>query len=176
MLYASIQGRRNAGERAPLAAIGLGLLVAVVSGIAAERPLAPDFELRDSKGKKRKLSDFRGQVVLLNFWATWCAPCRTEIPWLKNVHAEFKDEGFQVLGVAMDERGWRAVTPFVAQYEVNYPVLLGNAEVARDYGGLEVLPQTLFLDRRGRVVAKHNAILSPEHLHKIVRTLLSEAR
>ena len=74
----------------------------------------------------------------------------------------------------MDERGWRAVTPFVAQYDVNYPILLGNAKVARLYGGLETLPKSVFLDRRGRIVASHEAMISKEHLERIVQILLSE--
>ena len=141
---------------------------------ASEREAAPGFSLYDSEGTKRKLSDYQGQVVLLNFWATWCAPCRTEIPWLKDIHEEYSREGFAVVGVAMDERGWRAVTPFLAEYDVDYPVLLGNAKVARLYGGLETLPKTLFLDRKGRIVAVHEAILSKAHLRKIVELLLAE--
>ncbi len=99
---------------------------------AGSRPQAPDFQLHDSKGRKRRLSEFRGKVVLLNFWATWCAPCLTEIPVLNGVHREYADRGFAVLGVAMDERGWAAVTPFLAERRVDYPVLLGTAAV----GGL----------------------------------------
>lgn len=143
---------------------------------AAGRELAPDFQAFDSKGKKRKLSDFRGQVVLLNFWATWCAPCRVEIPWLKKIHHEFESAGFSVVGVAMDERGWRAVTPFLAEYGVDYPSLLGSPKIARAYGGLAVLPRTLFLDREGRIVASHNAILGEEQLRAIVSALVAEGR
>jgi peroxiredoxin len=153
-----------------------GLLITSlgVGVCASEREVAPDFTLYDSDGVKRKLSEYRGQVVLLNFWATWCAPCRTEIPWLKDIHQEYSREGFAVVGVAMDERGWRAVTPFLAEYDVDYPILLGNAKVARLYGGLETLPRALFLDRKGRIVAVHEAILSKAHLRKIVELLLAE--
>jgi len=136
--------------------------------------MAPDFSLRSSDGGKRKLSGYRGKVVVLNFWATWCAPCRKEIPWLKEVHHEYAGRGFAVVGVAMDERGWRAVTPFLAEYGVDYPILLGTPKVARLYGGLETLPKTLFLDRKGRIVAAHEAMLSKAHLRKIVELLLSE--
>jgi thiol-disulfide isomerase/thioredoxin len=141
---------------------------------ASEREAAPGFSLYDSEGAKRELSEYQGKVVLLNFWATWCAPCRTEIPWLNDIQKEYSREGFTVVGVAMDERGWRAVTPFLAEYDVDYPVLLGNAKVARLYGGLETLPKTLFLDRKGRIVAVHEAILSKAHLRKIVALLLAE--
>jgi thiol-disulfide isomerase/thioredoxin len=161
------------------ALLALGILgaIAVPKPLpAAERELAPDFQAFDSKGKKRKLSDFRGQVVLLNFWATWCAPCRVEIPWLKKIHHEFEADGFSVVGVAMDERGWRAVTPFLTEYGVDYPSLLGSPKIARSYGGLEVLPRTLFLDREGRIVASHNAILGEDQLRAIVQTLVAEGR
>ena len=120
------------------------------------------------------MSDFRGKVVLLNFWATWCAPCRTEIPILNRVHRDYAKRGFSVVGVAMDERGWPAVTPFLASEKVDYPVLLGNAAVARFYGGLEVLPRTLFLDRLGRVVAARGALLAEAPLRRIVEILLAE--
>jgi peroxiredoxin len=141
----------------------------------AARPAAPDFELRDSHGVVRRLSGFRGKVVVLNFWATWCPPCRAEIPWLETVHRDYAARGFTVLGVAMDERGWPAVTPFLAGHKVNYPVLLGTPHVARQYGGLKTLPRTVFLDRHGRIVATHDALLGEAPLRKIVELLLTEA-
>lgn len=153
-----------------------GAFLAVCRGHAGERPPAPDFRLLDMQGVRRKLSDFRGKVVLLNFWATWCAPCRSEIPALNRVHRDYQSRGLAVVGVAMDDRGWAAVTPFVTGFEVDYPVLLGNAAVARQYSGLKTLPRTLFLDRDGRIVASHDAALSEAHLRKIAETLLAESR
>lgn len=152
---------------------GVGQLAAT-SGPPAERSPAPDFTLRDSKGGRRRLSDFRGKVVILNFWATWCAPCRAEIPWLIRIHEDFRTSGLEVVGVAMDERGWPAVTPFIRQYRIPYPILLGTPAVARLYGGLETLPRTCFLDRQGRIVASHDAIISEAHLRKIVQVLLAD--
>lgn len=143
---------------------------------ASDRPRAPDFHLHDSRGVRRKLSEFLGKVVLLNFWATWCAPCLAEIPALNRVHRAYAERGFTVLGVAMDERGWAAVTPFLAERRIDYPVLLGNAAVARLYGGLKVLPHTLFLDREGCVVADYGAVLKEAQLRKILETLLAESR
>ncbi|HEU0138233.1 MAG TPA: TlpA disulfide reductase family protein [Bryobacteraceae bacterium] len=145
-------------------------------GHAGGRPLAPDFRLLDMQGVRRKLSDFRGKVVLLNFWATWCAHCKSEIPALNRVHRDYQARGVAVVSVAMDDRGWAAVTPFVTEFEVDYPVLLGNAAVARQYGGLKTLPHTLFLDRDGHIVASHEAALSEAHLRKIAETLLAESR
>jgi peroxiredoxin len=151
---------------------GLGI-PGVLSAI--KRPAAPDFELPDAKGKKRKLSEFRGKVVLLNFWATWCPPCRAEMPELNRLHHEYADRGFTVLGVAMDERGWRAVTPFLSTHRIDYPVLLGNAGVANDYGGVRTIPHTLFLDREGRVVATYGAALDLPAFRKSIEAMLAEA-
>jgi thiol-disulfide isomerase/thioredoxin len=107
---------------------------------AAERPLAPNFQAYDSQGVRRKLSEFRGKVVLLNFWSTWCPPCTAEIPALNKVYRDYGARGFIVVAVAMDERGWAAVTPFVTQFRMDYPVLLGNGRLARLYGGLKSSP------------------------------------
>ena len=141
----------------------------------AGRPPAPDFRLYDQRGSKRQLSGYRGQVVVLHFWATWCKACRAEVPALNRAHREYRERGLTVLAVAMDERGWAAVTPFLAECGVQYPVLLGNARVARLYGGLKALPRTLFLDRSGRIVATHDAMLPEAHLRKVVESLLSES-
>lgn len=153
----------------------LGAAAALRKTSGAERAKAPDFQLQDASGVRHKLSDFRGQIVLLNFWATWCAPCRTEIPLLGRVQQAYAKRGFTVLGVAMDERGWAAVTPFLVQQEVDYPVLLGNPTVARSYGGLKSLPRTFFLDRSGRIVASQNGVLAEEHLRRVVEIMLAES-
>lgn len=137
------------------------------------RPPAPDFVAYDARGVKRRLSDYRGNLVVLNFWATWCDPCRAEIPALNRVHLAYRAQGFTVVGVAMDQRGWAAVTPFLIEHGVTYPVLLGNAAVARSYGGLKSLPQTLFLDREGRIVASHGSLLKEADLRKLVESLLA---
>ena len=141
---------------------------------ASERHAAPDFTLPDSYGVKRGLAHFRGDVVILNFWATWCRSCRAEIRWLNEIHREYSRRGVSVVGIAMDERGWPAVKPFLAEHGVTYPVLLGNARLARQFGGLDTLPHTVFLDRRGRVVANHSAVLGPKQLRKIVDILLAD--
>jgi peroxiredoxin len=120
-----------------------------------ERREAPDFALKDSDGKVVHLSDYKGKVVLLDFWATWCGPCKIEIPWFTDLQRKNKDRGFEVLGVSMDEDGWEAVKPFLADLEVNYRVVMGNDTTAQLYGGVDALPTTFLIDRAGKIAAVH---------------------
>jgi len=120
----------------------------------AERQPAPDFRLTDSRGTPIRLSDYTGKVVLLNFWATWCGPCKSEIPWFEEFEKEYGDSGFTVLGVSMDDDGWKSVRPFMAQARMNYPVMLGDDATASRYGGVDSLPETILIDKRGRIAAK----------------------
>jgi peroxiredoxin len=133
---------------------------------------APDFTLKNSRGERIRLADYKGKVVLLNFWATWCAPCRTEIPWFVDFEKEFQARGFTVLGVSMDEDGWKAINPYVAEHKINYPVVLGNEEVNELYGGIEALPTTLLIGRDGNVAFIHNGLISREEYGKEIRELL----
>ena len=123
------------------------------SSSSAERRLAPDFTLRDAAGQEVKLSDYRGKVVLLNFWATWCGPCALEIPWFIEFEQQYKSRGLEVLGVAMDEEGWPVIKPFIAEHKMNYRVLLGNDSVSQLYGGVDALPTTFIIDRDGRLAS-----------------------
>ncbi|MBX9603233.1 MAG: TlpA family protein disulfide reductase [Bryobacteraceae bacterium] len=152
-------------------AVKLVLASSILLGQTA-RPAAPSFQLRDQQGRTRTLADFHGRPLILNFWATWCRPCRTEMPWLDQVQRNMP--GVAVVGVAMDEQGWRVVTPFLAQYRVSYTILLGAPEIARAYGGLKTLPETVFIDREGRVVAAHKGLLSRAQLEKIAAALARE--
>ena len=116
---------------------------------------APNFALKDATGKLVKLSDFRGQVVLLDFWATWCSPCKIEIPWFIEFQQAYKDRNFTVLGVSMDDDGWDSVKPFIAKAQLNYRVMIGTDQVSAQYGGLDSLPTTLLIDREGRIAKTH---------------------
>ena len=143
-----------------------------VSGNAAGPKTAPALELPDEQGKKVKLADYKGKVVLLDFWATWCGPCKIEIPWFIEFQRKYKDQGFTVLGVAMDEEGFQVVRPFAEQYKMNYPLLLGNEEAASAFGGVDVLPTTFLIDRTGRIVATHQGLVSKDEIEDGIRKLL----
>lgn len=116
---------------------------------------APEFSLKDANGQTVRLSDYKGKVVLLDFWATWCGPCKLEIPWFMEFEKQFKDQGFAVVGVSMDEDGWAAIKPYVQDMKMNYRVLLGNDAVSAAYGGLDSLPTTLLIDRDGGIASVH---------------------
>ncbi|MCL4782638.1 MAG: TlpA family protein disulfide reductase [Bryobacterales bacterium] len=133
---------------------------------------AADFALEDANGQTLKLSDLRGKVVLLNFWATWCGPCKVEIPWFIEMEREFKDQGFAVVGVSMDEDGWKAVKPFMQDMKVNYRMVLGTEEMAQLYGGVEALPTSYVLDRNGKVASVHMGIVSRKVFEEEIRALL----
>ena len=113
---------------------------------------APDFTLERLDGGSMKLSDLRGKAVLLNFWATWCGPCKIETPWLVELQSQYASQGLQVVGVAMDDSGKDEIAKFAKDMGVNYPVLLGKEAVGDAYGGVPALPETFFIGRDGKIV------------------------
>jgi peroxiredoxin len=137
-----------------------------------DRKSAPDFTLKDSNGATVKLSDYRGKVVLLNFWATWCGPCKIEIPWFIDLEQKYKDQGFSVLGVSMDEDGWEVVKPYIENRKVNYRVVLGDDIVGNLYGGIESLPTTYMIDRDGRIASIHIGLVSKKDYETEIMHLL----
>ena len=125
---------------------------------ASKRNPAPDFEVKDANGRTFRLADYKGKVVLLNFWATWCGPCKVEIPWFIDFERTYKDRGFAVVGISLDDDGWEAVKPYVDARKVNYRVALGSALIEQLYGGgdgIQSLPTTFIIDRDGKVADVH---------------------
>jgi peroxiredoxin len=141
---------------------------------ARKRDTAPDFTLSDASGKSVRLSDFRGQVVLLNFWATWCGPCKVEIPWFVEFQAAYRDTGFTVLGVSMDQDGWKSVKPYIEEKKINYRVMVGGDEIAQIYGGLESLPATLMIDKAGRIAVMHVGLAEKKTYEQELEVLIAE--
>ncbi|PYU97451.1 MAG: hypothetical protein DMG26_21355 [Acidobacteria bacterium] len=118
-----------------------------------DHPLAPDFSLGDLSGQKLRLADYRGKVVLLDFWATWCGPCRIEIPGFVELQNRYRDKGFTIIGISMDD-GPEPVKEFYREFKMNYPVALGDEKVSELYGGIIGLPTSLLIGRDGRIYAK----------------------
>jgi len=115
---------------------------------------APDFSLKSLGGKTVRLSDLRGQVVLVDFWATWCPPCRKALPHLQELHEEFQGKGLQVVGIATDQQGAKVVAPFVEKIGLTFTVVLTDGKVDRDFGGIRGIPTTFVIDPEGNITGK----------------------
>jgi peroxiredoxin len=135
----------------------LGAVLLVGTNCASPTKKAPDFNLPDMSGRSYKLSDLKGKVVILDFWATWCPPCRRGIPDFNSLYKEYQGKGVEIIGIALDEGGREEVVKGMAEYSItiDYSVLIGNAEVSRLYGGIEAIPTTFILDQEGRISAKY---------------------
>jgi peroxiredoxin len=138
-----------------------------------ERKPAPEFQLKDASGKTRTLADYRGKVVLLDFWATWCTGCKQEIPWFVEFQKSYEAKGLAVVGVSLDD-GWNVLKPFLATHEIPYQMVLGDDAIAKRYG-IEGMPDTFLIDRQGRVAAAYRAgIVDRRDIEANLKKLLSE--
>ena len=137
-----------------------------------ERKAAPAFALKDVNGATVTLADFKGQVVLINFWATWCGPCKVEIPWFIEFQQKYKDRDFSVLGISMDEDGWKSVKPYLVEHKLNYRVVIGGETLTDLYGGIDSLPTSFIVDRTGRLAATHIGLADKsEYQNEIIKLL-----
>jgi thiol-disulfide isomerase/thioredoxin len=139
----------------PLGLICLETAPAFAQEASSAKTPAAGWQLNDLNGKMVKSSDFRGKVVILDFWATWCVPCRVEIPHFVELQKQYGDKGLTVIGVSLDERGVEVVKKFAKRFSVNYPIVIGNEKVAEEYGGIDAIPTTFVIDRQGRIVSRH---------------------
>jgi thiol-disulfide isomerase/thioredoxin len=139
-----------------------------------DRKMAPNFTMTDASGKLVKLSDFRGKAVLLNFWATWCGPCKVEIPMLKGLQQTYQDRKFTVLGVSLEEEGWTVVKPYMERAQFNYPVTVGGEDIAALYGGLNSVPTTLLIDKSGRIASVHVGLCNRSEYEGEIKAVLQE--
>ncbi len=151
---------------------GSGVAEAAESDATAAPQPAPDFSLESLDGKQVKLSDYEGQVVLLNFWATWCGPCKIEMPWFLEFQRKYKDKGFTVLAVSLDEEGWEVVKPYAEKLQPNFPILLGDEEMEDRFGGIVALPTTLIINKKGEIVVRHTGLVSKSDYESEIEGLL----
>jgi cytochrome c biogenesis protein CcmG/thiol:disulfide interchange protein DsbE len=128
--------------------------------------------LTDASGKTAKLTDYRGKVVLLDFWATWCTGCKQEIPWFSGFQKKYGAQGFAMVGVSLDDGGWKVLKPFLAKTNVPYRMLLGNPAMAERYG-IQNMPDTFLIDRGGRVAASYTAgLVDRDNVEANIRAIL----
>ncbi len=138
---------------------------------------APDFTLKTLDGKTLKLSDLRGKAVLLNFWATWCAPCKIETPWIVDLQNQYAAQGLQVVGVSMDdESNTDDIKKFAQEMHMTYPILRGTEDVGNEYGGLEFLPTTYFVGRDGNVTGRILGLRGRSDMEENVKKALASGQ
>jgi len=133
---------------------------------------APNFTLSNMKGDKVQLSSFKGKAVVLDFWATWCEPCKLEMPWMVDLQKKYGPQGLQIIGVAMDDADDQTINEFARKMGVNYPVLRGTEAIANLYGGLDGLPSTFFLDRSGKIVDEGVGLMSQSVIEDSIKHAL----
>jgi thiol-disulfide isomerase/thioredoxin len=145
------------------------------AGDPAKGSVAPVFELKSiPDGKATPLASFRGKAVLLNFWATWCGPCKIEMPWLVDLQKKYGPQGLQIVGVAMDDTSDKEIADFAHKMGVNYVVLKGTEKVGDLYGGVDRLPLTYFVDRSGKVVDEIVGLRSASDIEDAIKKTLAQ--
>jgi len=154
-------------------ALSVMLIPTYSASVADARKPAPNFNLNDSNGAPIKLSDYKGKVVLLNFWATWCHGCGLEIPWFIEFQDEFKNKGLIVVGVSMDDDDWKSVKPYVQEKKINYTIVLGNKELGDQYG-LGGMPMTVLIDRDGKIANSYLGVVDKNKCEQDIRILVQE--
>ena len=172
-------------KRNPLALVVVALVVATMLYVGVHRArrsgtprlmqstVAPDFSLQSLDGKTMRLSDLRGKAVLLNFWATWCSPCKIEMPWFVELQKQYGPQGLQVVGVAMDDASKEDIAKFAKDMGVNYTILLGKESVGDQYGGVPALPETFFIGRDGKIVDKIIGLKGKSEIEEAIQRALN---
>ena len=146
------------------------ILLAVSVGVT--QPKAPNFILKTAAGQTVELSKLLGKVVVVNFWATWCGPCRAEIPGMQEVYDKYKGKGLEIVGISLDRDGWDVVTPYVKRMKVTYPMVVGNEALTQAYGGIDAIPTTFIVGKDGSVVKKHIGYMSKEDFEKAIKAAI----
>ncbi len=151
--------------------LAVGLVAGPAVGSAGAKP-APNFALKTAEGKTVELKQLAGKVVVVNFWATWCGPCRAEIPGMLEIYSKYKGKGLEIVGISLDQQGFSVVTPFVQRMKIDYPVVVGDGGVVAAYGNFQAIPTTFIVDRKGNIVDEHTGSMSKEQFEKIIKPLL----
>jgi peroxiredoxin len=149
---------------------------AVNAGPNMKGQTGPDFTLESLDGKTVRLSDFHGKGVLLNFWATWCQPCKIEMPWFAELQKQYGPQGLQIVGVAMDDASPKEIAEFANDLGVNYPILVGKESVGDAYGGVQFLPATFYIGRDGKVVDKVFGLKGRHEIEENIKKALAEGQ
>ena len=135
--------------------------------------VAPGYELADLTGKMVSNKEFAGKVVILDFWATWCPPCREEIPHFVQLQSKYREQGLVIVGLSLDAGGAKDVAPFAEEHNINYPMLIGNDDIAKAYGGVNSIPTTFVIDRQGKIVKRFVGFTPPEVFEETIAPLLA---
>jgi thiol-disulfide isomerase/thioredoxin len=136
---------------------------------------APNFTLKNTKGEDISLSDYVGKIVILDFWATWCGPCRVGIPDLVEIQNEYKDQ-VVIIGISLDQDNTKPnIIPFIEEYKINYPVVYGTKQVTIDYGYIQAIPTTFIIDKNGDIVDRYIGLVSKSHYINKIKDLLSKS-
>lgn len=158
--------------------MGIYISPSVISGLAftgskpAISEMAPAFSLKDLKGENVRLSDFKGKVVLVNFWASWCPPCKIEIPGFLKVYAAYKDRGFTIIGIALDD----VSQSFVKDMGITYPIAIAGDKVVKDYGNVAGIPISFLIGKDGRIIKKVMGFYSVDAVRKDIENALRSRR
>jgi len=146
-------------------------IFAILGTTTSSAQTAPEFKLPDINGKTVNLSDFKGKIVIVDFWATWCGPCKMEIPGFVKLQEKYKDD-LVIIGVSLDQNGPKAVVPFAKDYSINYHVVYGNGETVKAYGGVNGIPTTFVIDRKGNIQRKYVGYRPDSVFEKDIKDLM----
>ena len=146
------------------------------STFLAQQMKAPYFSLKTSDGKTIELAKLKGKAVVLNFWATWCPPCKREIPDLIQIYNKYEKKGFVIIGISIDQEGWDVVKPFIEKAKIPYPIVLADKNIIKDYGNFDGIPATFFIDSNGMIVDQQIGMLTKEIFETGVKAILPKTK